>query len=62
MVWQPVERSSSSMVPSRSLNFTVRAFGATPPRYRVTNEQMADQVRSRSYQGVFDEWVSKVRK
>ena len=39
----------------------IRGAEATPPRYGATNEQIADLVRSRSQQGAFDEWASKVR-
>jgi hypothetical protein len=40
----------------------VRGAEATPPRYRMTDAQITDQVRSRSYQGAFDLWASRVRK
>ena len=39
----------------------VRGAEATPPRYRMTNEHITDQLRSRSYQGAFDTWASKAR-
>ncbi len=39
----------------------VRGAKATPPRYIATNEQMTELVRSRSHQGAFDMWASKVR-
>lgn len=39
-----------------------RGAKATPPRYVATNEQITELVRSRSHQGVFDVWASKVRK
>jgi hypothetical protein len=38
-----------------------RGAKATPPRYVATNEQMTEMVRSRSHQGAFDMWASKVR-
>ena len=38
-----------------------RGTEATPPRYVATNGQVTDLVRSRSHQGVFDIWASKVR-
>ena len=40
----------------------LRGAEATPPQYVAINEQITDQVRSRSYQGVFDDWAAKVRK
>jgi hypothetical protein len=39
----------------------LRGEKATLPRYRATNEQMTELVRSRSHQGVFDIWASQVR-
>jgi hypothetical protein len=39
----------------------LRGARATPPRYVASNEQMTELVRSRSHQGAFDVWASKVR-
>jgi hypothetical protein len=38
-----------------------RGANATPPRYKMTNQRIADEVRSHSGQGPFDDWASKVR-
>jgi hypothetical protein len=39
----------------------LRGAEAAPPRYVAANEQMTELVRSRSHQGAFDLWASKVR-
>jgi hypothetical protein len=41
--------------------YFLRGERATPPRYKATNEQITELVRSRSHQKAFDEWASKVR-